>query len=176
MTHLQGQQDPNLFNTANFIVNNPDEFNERVVVWSQSFIDGGISDLTYEEIIRRAGVSITPVTSFGDVITQEPSLSAIALDEQQSQQITELGLASVQISEALAATQAQLQVAIDANREFVTEVNQRLSSDVIVLGASITDASNAATQGGLTSFLGGIGTGGLIALAVVAFFVLRGKI
>ncbi len=66
--------------------------------------------------------------------------------------------------------------AIQTNKEWLEEVNLRLSGTVVELGQSITDVSKADQFGGITSFLGGIGTGGLIAVAVVAFFVIRGKI
>lgn len=176
MTHFTGSQEPALLQTATFIVNNSGDFTDGIVRWSSSFINGGISNVTYQELLARVDVSIIPTVGGGNTIIQEQSAADFGeLFPLQTQQLIDLGAASVDISEALAGTQAQLQAAIDANREYISEVNQRLSEQALQLGTSITETSQGDGLGGLTTFLGGIGTGGLIAVAVVGFFVLRGK-
>lgn len=176
MTHLSGTQDPMLLQTAINIVNNPAGFDDGVLKWSQSYIDGGISTLTYEEIIRRAGVSIDTTTSNTNVVEIVVTQEADGQERLQNMQLEQLGETQEQFSLSLAAQQQQLQAAINANREYISEVNQRLSDQVGNLGVSVTEASQSSSGIDITSFLGGIGTGGLIAIGVVAFFILRGRL
>lgn len=169
MTHFDGSQEQDLMQTATFIITNPSTFTDPIIRWSQSFVDGRMANATYQELLSREDITVTPVTSFGNVILQEPQeaipfTTTLELEQLQSRQLVELGDISV-------SQQAQ----ITANREFISSVNQRLSAQVVELGKSLTQQANDDAFGGITTFLGGIGTGGLIAVAVVAFFVLRGK-
>lgn len=168
MTHFDGSQEQDLLQTATFIVTNPSTFTDPIIRWSQAFVDGGLPNTTYQELLSREDITVTPVTSFGNVILQEPQdvvipfTTTLELEQLQFSQLAELGDIAV----------AQ-QNSINANREFISDVNTRLSAQVVELGKSLTQQANDDAFGGISTFFGGLGVGSLAVLAVIAVLVFR---
>ena len=169
---FNGSQEQSLLETANFIVSNPDGFIDNVVSWSQSFINGGISNTTYAEIIDRAGVSIQTGTSGDQIITQTNE----AVDNLQNQQLIALGEATSQRAEEnIRQDQSIAELWADSVRqaESIAEINARVSGQLTDLGQAVGQDD---FLGSLQSTLGGVGIGALAVGALVLFLFIKGKI
>ncbi len=173
MTHFNGSQEQDLLQTATFIINNQSGFSAPIIRWSEAFVNGGIANPTYSTLLAREDITVTPTVSGTDLVIIQESQEIDAIDTTQNQQLVALGESSVEISESLALIQQQLQAAINANREFASEVNTRLSEDVTELGKSLQQQANDDAFGGVSTFFGGLGVGSLAVLAVIAVLVFR---
>lgn len=174
MAHFSGTQDEQLMNTAEYIVKNNDLFNDPITRWSESFLNGGISNGTFRSLLDAQGIE--PIELGQTMVPLEQVInhnSGLSTDNLQNQQLVNLGASQEELSETI---QRQIDI-----RELQREEDQRqqeeknalIAQQLEDLGRSVQDASTAANTGGFTSFLSGIGTGGLIAGGIVLFILLR---
>lgn len=108
-----------------------------------------------------------------DASTNLANRGKISGEIQQDIQLVSLGGSTTQRAEENIRQDEE----IERIKEQINEVNTRLSSQVVDVGNSVTDASLAAEQAGTESFLSGLGLGALggggAVLLIVAFILLK---